>query len=37
VRHYTNLGRMEKRLVKLLDAFEWQRIDHVYPIVGTQG
>lgn len=33
-RHYTNLGRMEKRLVKLLEAFEWRRIDQVYPISG---
>jgi len=32
VRHYTNLGRMEKRLEKLLGKFEWQRIDRVYPI-----
>ncbi|HVP84095.1 MAG TPA: XrtA system polysaccharide deacetylase [Rhizomicrobium sp.] len=37
VRHYTNLGRMEKRLVKLLDAFEWQRIDRVYPIPQAEG
>lgn len=36
LRHYTNLGRMEKRLVKLLDAFEWQRVDRVYPIAGTR-
>lgn len=37
VRHYTNLGRMEKRLVKLLNAFEWQRIDRVYPIPRAGG
>lgn len=37
LRHYTNLGRMEKRLVKLLNAFEWQRIDRVYPLDGTRG
>ena len=32
LRHYTNLGRMEKRLSRLLAAFPWQRIDRVYPI-----
>jgi polysaccharide deacetylase family protein (PEP-CTERM system associated) len=36
-RLYTNVGRMEKRLVKLLNAFEWQRIDRVYPLDGTRG
>ncbi len=37
VRHYTNLGRMEKRLTKLLNAYEWQRIDRVYPISQARG
>jgi polysaccharide deacetylase family protein (PEP-CTERM system associated) len=37
VRHYTNLGRMEKRLAKLLAAFEWQRVDRVYPIPQAGG
>jgi polysaccharide deacetylase family protein (PEP-CTERM system associated) len=37
IRHYTNLGRMEKKLTKLLNAFEWQRIDRVYPIAQARG
>jgi polysaccharide deacetylase family protein (PEP-CTERM system associated) len=37
VRHYTNLGRMEKRLVRLLTAFEWHRVDRVYPIAPSRG
>jgi hypothetical protein len=35
LRHYTNLGSMERRLKKLLDAFSWGRIDAVYPIAGV--
>ena len=37
VRHYTNLGRMEKRLAKLLNTYKWQRIDRVYPIPQARG
>lgn len=37
VRHYTNLGRMEKRLTKLLNAYEWHRVDRVYPIPQARG
>jgi polysaccharide deacetylase family protein (PEP-CTERM system associated) len=37
LRHYTNLGRMEKRLIKLLGAFDWQRVDRVYPIPQARG
>ncbi len=35
-RHYTNLGRMEKRLGKLLTAYSWDRIDNIYPIHPAQ-
>ncbi|MBN9577999.1 MAG: DUF3473 domain-containing protein [Alphaproteobacteria bacterium] len=35
LRHYTNLGSMERRLKKLLDAFAWGRIDMIYPIAGV--
>ena len=28
-RHYLNLGRMERRLRKLLFDFEWGRVDEV--------
>ncbi len=30
VRHYLNLGRMERRLSKLLQDFAWNRMDHVF-------
>jgi polysaccharide deacetylase family protein (PEP-CTERM system associated) len=29
-RHYLNLGRMERRLSKLLQDFAWDRMDHVF-------
>jgi len=29
VRHYTNLGRMEARLRRLLGEFAWGRVDHI--------
>lgn len=29
-RHYTNLGRMEAKLTKLLDDFAWDRVDTVF-------
>ena len=29
LRHYTNLSRMEPKLLKLLRAFSWGRTDHV--------
>ncbi|MGI8943637.1 MAG: DUF3473 domain-containing protein, partial [Qipengyuania sp.] len=29
LRHYTNLGSMERKLVKLLNRFEWGRMDEV--------
>jgi polysaccharide deacetylase family protein (PEP-CTERM system associated) len=29
-RHYTNLGRMEGRLIQLLKDFAWDRMDRVY-------
>ncbi len=29
-RHYVNLARFEKRLIKLLDEFNWGRMDEVY-------
>jgi polysaccharide deacetylase family protein (PEP-CTERM system associated) len=30
VRHYTNLGRMAGRLARVLRAFRWDRMDHVF-------
>lgn len=33
LRHYLNLSRTEPRLARLLSAFEWARIDTVYPEV----
>ena len=30
VRHYTNLGRMEARLSRLLRDFRWDRMDRVF-------
>lgn len=36
-RHYVNLRRTEKRLERLLDAFEWQRVDQVYAIQSDKG
>ena len=32
LRHYTNLGKMQDRLKRLLRDFAWKRVDHVYPI-----
>jgi hypothetical protein len=29
-RHYTNLGRMEERLKRLLKDFAWDRMDRVF-------
>ncbi|MGE4062941.1 MAG: XrtA system polysaccharide deacetylase [Rhodospirillaceae bacterium] len=29
-RHYLNLGRMERRLTRLVQDFAWDRIDHVF-------
>lgn len=30
IRHYLNLGRMEKRLDRLLDDFRWSTMEHVF-------
>ena len=30
VRHYLNLGRMERRLAALLRDFHWERMDRVF-------
>ena len=30
LRHYTNLSRMAPKLARLLDAFEWGRVDEVF-------
>jgi polysaccharide deacetylase family protein (PEP-CTERM system associated) len=35
VRHYSNLGRMEARITKLLQKFSWNRIDEIFPVAGT--
>lgn len=32
IRHYTNLGSMEKRIRLVLERFSWQRIDRVFPV-----
>ena len=32
VRHYTNLDRMERRLVRLLNDFRWDRLDSVLAV-----
>ncbi len=29
-RHYMNIGRMEQRLVRLLQDFSWGRMDHIF-------
>lgn len=29
-RHYVNIGRMEQRLVRLLQDFKWGRMDHIF-------
>ena len=34
-RHYVNLSRMEARLIRLLDTFQWGRMDSIY--CGTPG
>jgi len=31
-RHYVNLGTMEARLARLLDDFQWGRVDDVFGI-----
>jgi polysaccharide deacetylase family protein (PEP-CTERM system associated) len=31
-RHYTNIGRMQDRLKRLLRDFKWKRIDQIYPM-----
>lgn len=36
LRHYTNLGKMQGRLSKLLREFRWKRVDQVYPMVSLQ-
>ncbi|MCA2017119.1 DUF3473 domain-containing protein [Vibrio tritonius] len=33
-RHYLNLGRMEQRLVHLLNDFEWNTVSHAYQLNG---
>jgi polysaccharide deacetylase family protein (PEP-CTERM system associated) len=35
LRHYTNLSRMERRLIRLLQDFDWGRMDEVF--LGSQG
>lgn len=30
IRHYLNIGRMERRLGALMRDFDWHRLDHVY-------
>jgi len=32
IRHYTNLGAMQRRLEKILGEFSWSRVDAVYPV-----
>ena len=32
IRHYTNLGRMEGKLRRLLRDFAWDRVDRVYAL-----
>jgi len=32
LRHYMNLSRTQKRLVRLLGAFSWQRVDQVFAL-----
>jgi polysaccharide deacetylase family protein (PEP-CTERM system associated) len=34
LRHYTNLGRMEARIARLLRHFSWNRIDRIFPVDG---
>nr|WP_201153361.1 XrtA system polysaccharide deacetylase [Rhodothalassium salexigens] len=37
VRHYTNLGRMQPRLARLLTAFDWTRMDRLFcPALGGE-
>jgi polysaccharide deacetylase family protein (PEP-CTERM system associated) len=35
VRHYSNLGRMEARITKLLHQLSWSRIDEIFPVAGA--
>ena len=35
IRHYTNLGRMHSRLTRLLADFRWNRLDRIYPALGS--
>jgi peptidoglycan-N-acetylglucosamine deacetylase len=37
VRHYTNLGRMEKKLERLLQDFSWGRVDQAFPGLENPG
>jgi len=29
-RHYVNIGRTEQRLARLLDDFQWDRMDNIF-------
>lgn len=35
IRHYTNLGRMEARIGKLLGKFSWNRMDRIFPLTDS--
>ena len=37
VRHYMNLSRMEARLIRLLRAFRWRRMDQVFALSSPPG
>jgi polysaccharide deacetylase family protein (PEP-CTERM system associated) len=37
IRHYTNLGKTEGRLRRLLNDFRWTRLDRLYPVDAPSG
>ena len=35
IRHYTNIGKMDARLTRLLADFRWNRLDRIYPALAS--
>jgi polysaccharide deacetylase family protein (PEP-CTERM system associated) len=36
MRHYTNIGRMQARLERLLKDFRWKRLDEIFPVAASR-
>jgi polysaccharide deacetylase family protein (PEP-CTERM system associated) len=36
LRHYTNIGKMQARLKRLLKDFAWNRLDRIFPVTAAQ-